>query len=47
MLLTQVEFSPFNDHAMAVVGSQYFGIVGNGSLALLHLDERGVAEVRL
>ena len=30
---------------MAVVTSQYFGIVGNGGLHILHLDERGMVEV--
>lgn len=42
----QVEFSPFEDGKLAVATSQYFGIVGNGGLHFLSLDERGMREVR-
>lgn len=42
-----VEFSPFHDHALAVATSQHYGLVGNGALHLLTLDERGLFERRV
>jgi len=42
-----IQYSPFERHKVAVACSQYYGLVGNGKLCLLHRSPAGWSLVRL
>ena len=41
-----IQYSPFERHKVAVACSQYYGLVGNGKLCLLHRSPAGWSLVR-